>query len=181
MIWEAVVGFLAACALPLALRPGVFFEYGQSAFTHSILHFPTPTLGSCLRLAFGWQNRWLVYIPMAGGLLWFGLYWRKHQNHWNWSEHLPVILLVSLLTSPYAWMFDHVVLLPALAAMVGMVLGSGSSRLAAMAGSTYWAINAIGAGMILLRTHPVAFVWTTPVWLAGYLTLSRYHHTVLKS
>jgi hypothetical protein len=177
MIGGAMCGFLAACILPVVFRPAVFFEYGQSVFTHAILHFPTPTLGSCLRLAFGWQNRWLAYFPMAGGLLWLMFYWRKYQENWNWSEHLPVILLISLLTTAYAWMFDQIVLLPALAVMVGTVIRSGSSRLAVIAGFGFWAVNIIGAGMILLRSHPVAYFWTTPAWLIGYLALSRLNTT----
>ena len=53
----------------------------------------------------------------------------ERDRDWNWSEQLPLLLLVSFVTAPYgAWPFDMVLLLPAAMGMVIVGLPLTTSR-----------------------------------------------------
>jgi len=111
---------------------GAALSYGAATATaqwfnpHSIdyLHrsFSAATEVSCgfggaLRSIFGVQHMWLQFLPCVCGLLWFLSYWGKNRREWDWKTHLPLLLLISLCTSPYYWNHDFILILPALIAV----------------------------------------------------------------
>jgi hypothetical protein len=73
-----------------------------------------PAFSGMMRALFFRRFFWVQFVPLALGFAWSaGYYWHNRQE-WNWRAHGPAILVVSLLTTPYAWMTDEVVLLPAI-------------------------------------------------------------------
>ena len=32
---------------------------------------------------------------------------KPYRDHWHWSEHAPVLVLASLLSGPYTWIYDQ--------------------------------------------------------------------------
>ena len=70
-------------------------------------------IGGVAARRFGWQKSWLQFLPSALGLAWFAFYWPRVRRAWRWEEQMPLLLLVSLLTTAYGWPFDLVILLPA--------------------------------------------------------------------
>jgi len=100
---------------------------GAIAFNHNVLDcfhgtvsaamdFPCG-VGGVLRSIFGMQHRWLQFLPTAIGTAWFARYWIRNRRGWTWEEHLPLLLLVSLGTAPYAWADDYILALPAFIAL----------------------------------------------------------------
>ena len=75
-------------------------------------------VGGVLRSMFGMEHAWLQFAPMAAGLAWFARYWRRHGAAWRWEDRLPLVLLVSISTSPYFWAHDFILAMPALLAVV---------------------------------------------------------------
>jgi hypothetical protein len=108
---------LVAAVLPLIFDPSVYHQYiGLFGPTdlQLPLDLPAPTLRNAakllLQLDLGvWQT-----LPSLLAAVWILFYWSRHREDWQWSERLPLVLLVSLTTSAYAWTFDQVVFLPAL-------------------------------------------------------------------
>jgi hypothetical protein len=92
-------------------------------------------VGGVLRSMFGMQHGWLQFAPMAVGLAWFAVYWKRHGTAWRWEAHLPPVLLVSISTSPYFWAHDFILAMPALLALA--VALSRSSRKWLMAAAIY--------------------------------------------
>jgi hypothetical protein len=89
-------------------------------------------VGGVLRSIFGIQHAWLQFAPMAVGLAWFAWYWRRHGAAWRWEQHLPLVLLVSICTSPYFWAHDFILAMPALLAVtVRLTRESGQWLMAA--------------------------------------------------
>jgi len=74
-------------------------------------------VGWILRGIFGMQYSWLQFLPSFFGLTWFLYYWVKHRRQWDWQVHLPLLLVVSVGTSPYFWYHDFILILPALIAL----------------------------------------------------------------
>lgn len=84
---------------------------------------------------------------------------------------MPVLLLVSLATVSYGWVFDQVVLLPFVLQAVGWTLERRNDYLKNLALGGYLSINAFLLILIAFKTEHSYYVWLAPVWLAGYLFL----------
>jgi hypothetical protein len=74
-------------------------------------------VGGALRSIFGVQQLWLQFLPCFFGIAWFLSYWVKHRRQWDWQAHLPLLLIVSIASSPYFWFHDFILILPALIAV----------------------------------------------------------------
>jgi hypothetical protein len=74
-------------------------------------------VGGLLRNTFGVKHTWLQFVPCVVGLAWFVRYWQVHRHGWIWEERLPLLLLVSLSSSPYFWVHDFILGIPALIAV----------------------------------------------------------------
>jgi hypothetical protein len=114
MIASALMTVAVFTAAALALNPkAIHFlhdAYGPAIATSC-------GFGGALRLLFGIQHAWLQYLPCIAGLAWFVWYWAKHGRHWSWSEHMPLLLVVSVASSPYCWFHDFILVLPAFIAL----------------------------------------------------------------
>jgi hypothetical protein len=116
--WRMIAAALAAVAVftaaDLAFNPGAihFFRdaYGPAIATSC-------GFGGALRLLFGMQHSWLQYLPCVPGIAWFVWYWRKHRQDWSWQEQMPLLLVVSVASSPYCWFHDFILVLPAFIAL----------------------------------------------------------------
>jgi hypothetical protein len=64
-----------------------------------------------LRMIFGEDRFWLSFVPPLAGMIWGAWYYLLNRSQWNWCDRLPVVVFVSLLTSPYGWVYDQVLLL----------------------------------------------------------------------
>ena len=69
--------------------------------------------GGALRAIFGMEHRWLQFVPSVAGGVWFACYWIRNRESWDWPTHLPLLLIVSVASSPYCWFHDFILALPA--------------------------------------------------------------------
>ena len=107
-----------AAALPLAFNPQIWHQYADAMGNRPPAQWVSPTVGTVLRLAVGEEFFRLQFVPVAVGLVWFAWYRWLNRDHWNWTEQLLLVLLVSFATAPYgAWPFDMMLLLPAVFAL----------------------------------------------------------------
>ncbi len=171
--WRVLAGGtltgLALTAIAVALDPAVLGQYWHTLTHQPPAQYRSPTLGTLLRLAlggaaFGWQ-----FLALLPGLAWFA--WFLHSRWqeglaWDWAEVLPLLLLVSVLTTAYGgWPFDLVLLLVPVLHVAARV----RLRLAALA--LHVAINACALALLLQGVEYLAFIWMTPALLLSYLAL----------
>jgi hypothetical protein len=180
--WRVLLGGaltgLALTGVALVLDPGVLAQYWYT-FTHKPPEqYRSPTLGFLLRLAVGGGSfRW-QFLPMLPGLVWLAVHWWRHRGAWDWSEQLPLLLLVSMLTAAYgAWMFDLVLLLlpvVAIAARLSRQAADGATPVRwRTAVGVHLAINGLALALLMRETEYLSFVWMTPVLLGAYVWLVR--------
>lgn len=129
-----------------------------------------PCWSTVFRLRVDPHAMWLQYVFAAAGCIWAIGYYRKHRDNWDWMEHGAMLMLVSVLVSPYAWITDQPLVIPALL--------QGAYRT-----SRNWiapialASAAIEGGLLLSDPimHSAKYLWTAPLWLAWYLWVVRRH------
>jgi hypothetical protein len=134
--WRVGVSAAAVCAGTTAAA--IAFNRNVLGYFRGTLSTAMETycgVGGVLRSIFGVEHGWLQFAPMAVGLGWFAWYWRRHGGQWSWEKNLPLVLLVSICSSPYLWAHDFVVAMPALIAL--MVTVERDSRRWLMAAAMY--------------------------------------------
>jgi len=180
--WSVLLGAASALGVALGvallLNPAVITQYLQAVATGRLVAWAPHTLGGLLRLLYGEATPgpfWLQFLPVLAGLAWFASRWRRRGAQWDWGIEVPFLLLVSVATSPYAWFYDQVVVLPALLQSAIWVLRL-RPRLAITVGVCYLAFN-------LLFLFPL-FVTMNKAWYVCYMLsgpLAVFGYAVLRS
>jgi glycosyl transferase family 87 len=116
--WSVLGGAASALAVAsgvaLAFDPHIFQHYRAMMYDQAIQNEFIPAFSGMIRVLFFRRFFWAQFVPLALGFAWSAGYYWHNRLEWNWRAHGPAILVVSLLTTPYAWMTDEVVLLPAI-------------------------------------------------------------------
>ena len=108
----SVTAWLLATTIALVLDPAIFRHYREMLHQQAIQHEFIPALSGMIRGIFFRAYFWVQFVPTGIGLLWSAWYYWTKRAIWDWRQHGPAVLVVSLLTTPYSWMTDEVVLLP---------------------------------------------------------------------
>jgi len=181
--WKLLIAGLsvggAAILATLLLNKQVFSQYLDAIQEYPYDQWATPTIGAYLRFFWlGVDQFWVQYLPAFFGLGWLIFHYLKQREHWSWSDQIPVLSIVSLLTSPYAWTYDAIIILPAILAATDRL--SGSSKAIRV---TLWLIfGLINTANLLLHTQlsDFWFLWFTPAIAIWYLLVSLFYQQRLK-
>jgi hypothetical protein len=179
LLFSGAITGLLLTGLAMVFRPSVLVDYWHT-FQQTPAQYASPTLGYLLRLGldsswFGWQ-----FVPMVPGLIWLAGYAVRHRLDWDWSQQMPMLLLVSCLTAAYgAWLFDLVILLVAIVDLMARVGQAGRTRqTAALAWHSAIALGALVLMLIPMEVQYLYYLWITPVVLVGYVCLRQGQPTV---
>jgi hypothetical protein len=162
------VGFL----VPLAFNPAIYAQHFEFSRVESLTHFTTSTLGALLRLAAGDSSRFgLQFVPMILGLTYLATRLRRSRfAEWDWDQEMPLLVVVSLATAAYGWVFDQVVLLVAAIPMFAVAIRAGGVRLVAMIG--FWSVTGVIAFTQAFRgVNSFWYFWIPFAFLAAMIVL----------
>lgn len=176
ILWGAAVAGLAAAALPLIFNPSVYAQYLDLFRPTDLalpLDLPAPTLRNAAKLLLqldvgAWQT-----LPSLLAVAWVLFYWSRYRADWQWSERLPLILIVSLTTSAYTWTFDQVVFLPAIIQGAGWLVRARIPWYKSIAALLYIAIDLAHGAMRIFVAEELWYFWLAPALLAAYLSYIR--------
>lgn len=159
---------LAACLAVWLWVPAAFRGYrAAGAETARVVS----GLGGLLRAHFGMQHYWLQFLPLLPGLLWLAWY-RPRLRGWDWSRHLPVLLLASLATSAYGWWYDLSLLTVAL--VPGFLLWRLQPRpLRLWLAAAWLAVFAAQAATPAFSLRPYFYGWIAPAFALLYWLTAR--------
>jgi len=162
------LGFL----IPLAFNPAVYAQHFELTRSASLAHFTTSTLGSLLRLAARDPSRFgLQFVPMVLGIAYLATRLRRNRKaEWDWEREMPLLVVVSVATAAYGWVFDQVVLLVAVIPMFVTAIRDGGMHLVAMIG--FWMVTGtIAFAQAFLGVNALWYFWI-PIAFLGAAVLS---------
>jgi hypothetical protein len=154
-----------ACALPLAINPHIWSQYFRMMHDGLALNIYAPTLCSTFRLHVARQAPWTQFILEAAACCWAPWYFWTRRDRWRWMEQGMLLLLVAALCSPFGWVTDEAILLPAVLVGLYRALESRRSLL------PLWLIAAAALIEVMAGAQITTpyYIWTTPAWLLWYL------------
>ena len=176
--WMIAVGAIAAgsivATLPAIIDPAVyaqFIEMYRNPGRTTPFDLPAPSLGSLLTLLVPHSNFPIQFLPPFLSICWLGRYWAHHKGCWDWAEQMPILVLVSLTMSAYAWTYDYVVLLPAVVqGLVYAIHGPpGRAWYRNWAVVLYGIINGLHLSLRFVLFSDYYFFWYAPALLVTYL------------
>ena len=166
----AAMAFLVANLIAVAFDPQIYLHYREMLHQQAIQHELIPSLSGMIRGFFSPRRFWVQFVPTALGLLWSAWFYWKNRQVWNWRQHGPAVLVISLLTTPYSWVTDEVVLLPAIL-QAAVWLNRAKLRLRSQLVILLFIFLDFVMFLILWAQVPPAtgiFFWSSLVWLSWY-------------
>jgi hypothetical protein len=179
--WSMLAGFAtavpAAVALSLAIDPAVFSQYQHMLAQATIQDEFIPAVSGVVRLIFFRDFFWVQFLPAMVALVWSGWYFQRHRTGWDWRKHGPALLVVSVLTAPYAWMTDEAILLPAMLQAVACVYVS-RKKLAIRSQLVMFLFACLNLLLLILLRAKIPFAtgiyfWSSMAWAAWYWYAQR--------
>lgn len=158
-------GIGATCAIAYALDPAAWSQYSQMVQTGGALNEVVPKLSAELRLWIDPHAIWIQFAAEGAACVWAGWYFWTRRLHWDWMDHGLVLLLVGAVCTPYGFLPDESLLLPAV--MAGVFRSRALNRSVwPLAVIAVLALVELGMGATIVSRW---YLWTTPAWLAWYL------------
>jgi len=109
-----ITGVAGATILALLLDSHVIQHYRELLRTAQIDSDFIPTVSGVVRLIFFRQYFRVQFIPTLLGMIWCMWFCFRNIRNWSWRDHGLTVMAVSILTTPYSFLNDEVVLLPAI-------------------------------------------------------------------
>jgi hypothetical protein len=168
--FSIVAGFASALAFSTAFAmcfdPRVFPHYFAMLRTSTLQHDFFPTASMLFRMLIDVRAFWLLFVPSTLAIAWGLWYYARYRNAWDWRIHGLLLMLITILVSPYSWFTDEAVLLPCI--LYVLTLPEKRSHSA-------WILLTINtAALYLVFVHQAAltsraYLWTSAVWLLWFL------------
>jgi len=174
--WQVAFGALVAvsfvAAIPALIDPAIyseFIEMYRNPGRTTPFELPAPSLGSLLKLYMPYGTLPLQFLPPVLATLWFLWHWSRYKDCWDWAEQMPLLLLVSLTMSAYAWTYDHVIVLPAVIQAFAIVRNKTHLWYKNPFVLLYCGINLAYIISKLLITTDIYYFWLAPAFLLTYV------------
>ena len=170
---------LAGFLLTLSGATGVAMWFDPTVWMHYREMMQTSGIGvefiACpavaLRCIISSKAMLLQYVPAAAGCVWAAFYYARNSAEWDWMEHGGRLLVISLVVSPYAWVTDQAILLPALLFASQWTVSAWPVRALMLSSAAIEIQQLCGVTM-----HSAWVLWTAPFWLAWYVIVLRQAH-----
>lgn len=159
-----------ASAFAMCFDPRVWSHYIAMLRTSTLQHDFFPTASMLFRMLIDARIFGLLFVPSAVAILWGCWYYARQRKVWDWGTHGSLLMLITVLASPYSWFTDEAVLLPCILFALALPNKPRASSWILLA------INTVALYIALVRQAPLpsfAYIWTPLTWLAWFLYTTR--------
>ena len=176
LVWAAAAIVLLT-ALALLVDRQAFQQYLELTRSPYMQAYASGVMAGIRKFFRGVGTFWIQLVPPVLGLGWFAAYWRKHRETWSWTENLPMLMTVSVVTSAYGWLFDQTLLvLPVIALAAKRAHVSG--RLPMNLVMLYTALNCV---LMAVMPIPTLNLLPAPICIAVLILRGSRSKEILAS
>jgi Glycosyltransferase family 87 len=178
--YKVLTGFgvgLGCCVMLVSiLDPQVWSQYVQMMRSVAILNEPLPTVSLLLRVVVDVNAAWIQFVPAVVASVWAVFFFRRKWE-WDWSREGLLLLTVSVMVAPYAFVTDEAVVLPAVLSAVYTLQRNGRS----LASFLIVVLPALAEVLFGKGADTFWYVWTAPAWFGFYLYATRAQRKAMHS
>lgn len=169
---SVILSIIVATALPLYFNPALIAQSLRVRANLPPFDWVTPTLGTLLRIVFGPEKVFLQWLPTIAMSIGLTFYWRAKKKDWSWSEQLPLLIALGLITSIYSWASDLVLLLPLLIQII-LKLSQNLGKETIVYLFVYMLLNCTAFAMNVCGVNGAFYAWISPAILIIYLQIQK--------
>lgn len=159
----------AATVISVCFDPHVWSHYLQTMRGYHVQQAFLPTASMLFRMAIDVRIFWLLFVPSLVGIVWGIWYYFRWKQVWDWRIHGMLLMLVTILVSPYGFFSDEIVLLPSIAfaftyphrrkysGWILLIINTGAITVVALSG----------------RLTSPWYLWTPTAWLLWFLYATK--------
>lgn len=162
----AIAALAAASLFPLLFDAHVWPHYFAMLRGSTLNREVFPTASMLFRMLLDPQAFWLLFVPAGLAALWALWYFASRRQAWDWRVHGLMLMLISVIVSPYSWLTDEAVLMPCI------LFALAVSQKRKYSAWILLGINTAVLFVVLVRQASLnshAYVWTPLAWLAWFL------------
>jgi hypothetical protein len=155
---------------PMLFDPHVWPHYLAMLRGSTLKHQVFPNISMLFRVVIDAQAFWLLFVPSALAAIWALWYYASRRQVWDWRIHGMLLMLISVIVSPYGWLTDEAVLMPSI--LFALTLPEKRK-------DTVWILLALNTVVLFIALgHQAsltsrAYIWTPWAWLAWFLYATR--------
>ena len=178
---STMITIIGLTLIAMVTNPHIIQQYLGMLQTYQITDWASPTIGAYIRYFWlGLDKFWIQFIPSLAAGLWMIFYWYRHRTTWKWINELPIILLVSQLTSPYSWTYDLVILLPAILLAAIWVTGNWKRWMTLFLAIIFLCINILDL-VLHMKLDDFWFIWVVPALFIWFLLIRWQYPKLIES
>lgn len=171
----AATAIVSLSAVALLIDRHACQQYLELTHSPYMQVYASGVMAGIRKLFAGVGTFWIQLVPPVLGLGWFAVYWRKHRENWSWTENLPMLMTVSVITSAYGWLFDQTLLvLPVIALAAKRAHAFG--RLPMNVVMLYTALNCV---LMAVMPFPTLNILPAPICIAVLIVQASRSKDVL--
>jgi Glycosyltransferase family 87 len=175
--WYLLLGigsyFILSLVIVLTFNVQIIQHYWEAINKYSLVLWDNPTLGMVLRHLYGIDKSWLLFVPTILGIIWLLLHLKNRIQKWDWQNEVSIIMLMSIVLSPYIWTYDMVPLLIPIIYLFVKISFSGLNLTTLFICFSYGMIN-IASLILHLNLHDFWFFWLAPAYLVWFLYGNKF-------
>jgi hypothetical protein len=182
--WVIAISLLStiilSTAITMVFNPSILEQYIRMISTYNLSNWANPTIGSYLRyFEFGIDQFWLQFLPAILGGIWIFYFWYVRRQTWDWKNELPLILIASIITSPYMWTYDQVILVPVVI-QASFWIAEEWKKLPAITLGVFFLVISFLDLILHMRFDEFWFIWLAPAILIWYLITRWWNKITIK-
>ncbi|MGD0730922.1 MAG: glycosyltransferase family 87 protein, partial [Terracidiphilus sp.] len=101
----ATLSIAASSAIAFLMDPAAWAQYSRMVKTSGMERDHIPCVSYLLRHWISPQTMWLQYLPVVLGCAWALCYFWNRRHRWDWMKDGGLVMLVSVLSAPYYWLY----------------------------------------------------------------------------
>ncbi|HEX5235141.1 MAG TPA: glycosyltransferase 87 family protein [Silvibacterium sp.] len=156
----------AATAFSLYFDAHIWQHYFDMLRGYKLQQGFLPTASMLFRMLIDVRVFWLLFVPSGVAILWGLWYYARRKEVWDWRIHGMLLMLVTVLVSPYGFFSDEIVLLPSIAFALTF------PRKRRYSAWILLGINSVALYIVFVRHAALSsreYLWTPVTWLIWYL------------
>lgn len=162
IFWAIVATFLVGNLLVFFQSPDIFREFIEGLSLTPPHACSSATLSSVACLITGTSSNALQWLLPVAGIIWLLLFFWIKRISWNWKQDISIVLFISLITVPYAWMHDSALLILPVLIQTIQLLNHGRTKLIVHIGVAFQIINLSSLVLVLLFRYMQPLLFWVP-------------------
>lgn len=176
--WRVLAGAISVVAVMMAIMFIISPDILSNFFNVLVENPPTVVINvsvyGLIYALFGVKISVLLYLPALIGMIGAVVYFWRKRNTWEWEKQISLLLLVSILCVPYAWLHDEMFFLIPILEVAAIMIRRGRALFNKWIVLAYGLLDLLMYILVFFFAHDQHYMFFFPIcFLLLYIAVKR--------